>query len=143
VRYPTSNANRLRLSASLITFCALVACTGHRPATENTTAALRTLHAIMSAESIHQQKHRQYADLTALGPGGSNLIASDIASGHANGYEFHIDASERRFSLTAWPTIPDKTGLFSYYCDETGIIRQSWGDARATRTSPSISGTQN
>jgi hypothetical protein len=53
-------------------------------------------------------------------------------------HKYRIDATPAAYQITAWPLIHRETGLFSFYSDETGIIRQAWGDAKATVQSPPI-----
>jgi len=82
--------------------------------------------------------HRRYAGLTALGPIGDKLISPELASGATDGYRFYIEVSEVGYRLTASSFSPGKTGFASYFCDESGIVRRSWGKSAAVATSPPV-----
>jgi hypothetical protein len=119
--------------------CILTGCAWNNdPAMRNDGRALRLVHLLRNAEAKYQAQHGRYADLSALGPSGANLVPKELASGKVNGYEFHIEVSVSGYRLTAWPLVDGKTGFRSLYCDETGAIRQSWGPGRATATSPLV-----
>jgi hypothetical protein len=119
-----------------LTWGALVDCS-YGPAFDNSHEAVKLMRVLIEAEIEYRHQHGRYGDLSLLGPAGANLITTALASGRSNGYEFHVNATDYRFSATAWPLVENKTGFRSLYCDESGVIRGTW-DRRATAMSPPI-----
>lgn len=116
---------------------AFATCSCNRDvAIANTGKAMRHLRLLNQVEASYHSHRGQYADLSTLGRTGEALIPHDLAEGQSDGYEYRIDATPTAYQITAWPLIYHQTGLFSFYSDETGIIRQAWGDAKATAQSP-------
>jgi len=130
------NCRPCRLLISL-TCSVLVGCS-YGTALENSGRAVKLMHTLNSAEAEYRRQHGHYGDLSALGPSGANLIAQDLASGKASGYEFHLKASVSGYVATAWPLVQNKTGFRSLYCNESGVIRGNWTE-RATATSEPVS----
>jgi hypothetical protein len=123
-----------------VTLCFVFAacCCNRDVAVGNTGKALRQLRLLNRVEASYYSRHGQYADLSTLGRTGEALIPRELAAGQFDGYEYRIDATPAAYQITAWPLIHRETGLFSFYCDETGIIRQAWGNVKATVLSPPI-----
>lgn len=82
----------------------------------------------------------QYGDLTELGSGTEPFIDSVISSGAKSGYTYVIAAinhsSAPTFTATSFPVAP-RTGIKSYFVDDTGIIRFS-GVAGVNASSSSL-----
>ena len=131
-----SNALILRLLGLAGLACGL-SCE-YSPALNNNLKALQQILILRGAEVTYHAVHRRYADLTALGPTGDKLISSQLASGTRDGYRFNIEVSEIGYRLTASPFSTGKTGFASYFCDESGIVRRSWGPGVAVASSPPV-----
>ncbi len=88
-------------------------------------STLRTLHA---AEATYQatRGQGQFGTLNELAAEG--LIDAKLASGTKNGYTFTIELTTTEddypgFAVVGVPVTYRKTGLRSFYIDETGVIR--------------------
>jgi type IV pilus assembly protein PilA len=111
-------------------------------------AAIATLRTINTEEIQYQSQFGQYAtSLSQLGPpsGGAaegpqaaGLIPANLASGTASGYKFTITATPQGYAVTAVPVVFNGTGRRTFYTDQTGIIRENWGQDPATANSPEI-----
>lgn len=106
---------------------------------ENTVRVVRSIENLHRAESQYKVRNGRYGSLADLGPAGAKLVSANIAAGVANGYRLRVLLSESGYTITAWPVNDGKTGFRSYYCDQTGIVRGSWGPGLATATSPPLS----
>jgi type IV pilus assembly protein PilA len=106
-------------------------------------AALRTINQV---EVQYQSQFGQYAtNLTQLGPAAgagtaegaqaAGLIPASLASGTSNGYNFTLTQSPSGYSVTAVPKTFGSTGRRTFFTDQTGIIRENWGQEPATVTS--------
>jgi hypothetical protein len=102
-----------------------------------TEAFARTLlRLIHSAEATFQatQGNGRYATIMELAD--QNLIPASLAGGRLNGYVFLIRVQNGgmneppSFDVTATPVKYFRTGVFSYYIDETGILRGANKDGR-------------
>ena len=131
-----SNALILRLAGMAGLVCGL-SCE-YSPALKNGAKALQQISLLRGAEVTYHAAHRRYAGLTALGPTGDKLISPQLASGTEDGYRFNIEVSEDGYRLTASPLSPGKTGFAWYFCDESGIVRRSWGPGGAVASSPPV-----
>ena len=88
-------------------------------------ASLRTLH---SAEATYQatRGEGQFGTLSQLAAEG--LIDAKLATGTKNGYNFTIELTTNEmnypgFSVVGVPLTYRKTGIRSFFIDETGVIR--------------------
>ena len=88
-------------------------------------ASLRTLH---SAEATYQATRGEgkYGTLSELAAEG--LIDSKLATGTKNGYNFTVELTTNEmnypgFSVVGVPLTYRKTGIRSFFIDETGVIR--------------------
>lgn len=101
--------------------CGSVICTE-----ANARSVLRTIH---SAEATFQSTvgAGRYGTLQELAQ--NNLISESLAAGSLNGYSFRIrvdDGSKNEpasFEAIATPLRFPRTGVLSFYMDETGILR--------------------
>jgi len=56
----------------------------------------------------------------------------------AFGYVLIAHVHSSRFTIEARPAEPGRTGLFSYFLDEAGIVRFEMGQTQASATSPPL-----
>lgn len=111
-------------------------------------AAIAEVRTINQAEIQYQSQFGQYAtSLTQLGPaasgaaegpGAAGLIPANLASGTASGYNFAVAASPLGYAITAVPSSFGSTGRRTFYSDQSGTIKQNWGQDPATAQSPDI-----
>ncbi len=72
------------------------------------------------------------------GPDAAGLIPANLASGSTGGYNYAVAQTPTGYSLTAVPKTFGGTGKRTFYSDESGIIRQNFGQDPATPNSPPI-----
>ena len=112
-------------------------------------SAVAQLRTINQAEVQYQSQFGQFAtSLSQLGPPSSagaaegpqaaGLIPPNLASGNASGYVFTVTQSPTGYAATAVPKTFGTTGRRTFYTDQTGIIRENWGQDPATANSPEI-----
>jgi prepilin-type N-terminal cleavage/methylation domain-containing protein len=112
-------------------------------------AAEATVRTINTMQAQYYTEFGHYAtSLTQLGPPGSSganggpdaadLIPSNLASGSTGGYNYTLAQTATGYSLTALPKTYGGTGKRTFYSDETGVIRQNYGQEPATPTSPPV-----
>jgi type IV pilus assembly protein PilA len=111
------------------------------------TGAIATLHTIYAAQVQYNSTFNKFAtSLSQLGPpagtggsegpDGAGLIQASLASGTSSGYIFTLAGSPTGYTVTAVPQVFGSTGRRTFYSDQTGVIRQNWGQEPATATSP-------
>jgi hypothetical protein len=93
---------------------------------------LRTVTLLRDAETRYRALHGRYAKWTELVQSAMGIAPLTSDSGQANGHMFQILVTHEGYTLTARPLVPGKTGYRSLYCDQTGIIRESYGSDLAT-----------
>lgn len=84
----------------------------------------------------------QYGDLTELGSGTETFIDTVLSLGSKSGYQYTVTAvnhsSAPTFTATSSP-VASRTGIKSYFIDDTGIIRFSGvAGVNANSSSPPI-----
>ena len=83
-----------------------------------------------------------YATLTALGTGVSPFIDSALSTGTKSGYSFEatpiIDPVSPQYTSTATPLGLGRTGLRTYFVDESGVIRVDNAGGTPSSTSPPL-----
>ena len=106
-------------------------------ATANEASAISTVRNIVSAEMSYSvtMGAGQYGTMAALASNG--LVDSVVASGTKEGYTFVVTpgASSLTFTTDARPVTYNNTGIRSFYADESGVIRSTTADAKATAAS--------
>ncbi|HVY62920.1 MAG TPA: hypothetical protein VHF22_14780, partial [Planctomycetota bacterium] len=104
----------------------------------NEAAAIGTLRTITTAQELFKERQNAYAeDLPALGK--AQFIDRGAAMGMKNGYRFRIVASSSEgWSAVAVPLQPGKTGDRSFYVDQTGVIRFTYGGEEPSAESPAL-----
>ena len=110
------------------------------------TGAISTMKTIYAAQIQYQSTFNKFATtMTQLGPpagaGGAegpeaaNLIPGSLAAGESSGYLFTLTATPTGYTVSAVPKVFGTTGRRTFYLDQTGVIRQNWGQEPATATS--------
>lgn len=110
-------------------------------------AATREVHNLITAQTQYMSQFGRYAtSLQELGPpasgqpspSGADLITGDMAKGVKNGYKYVVQGSPQGFFVQASPVTFNNTGRRSFYADQTGTIRQNWGQEPATAASDEL-----
>jgi type IV pilus assembly protein PilA len=110
-------------------------------------AATREMHNLITAETQYMSQFGRYAaSLQELGPptsgqpnpSGADLITKDMAAGLKNGYKYNLQGSPQGFFIQAIPQQFGNSGRRTFYTDQTGVIRQNWGQEPATATSDEL-----
>jgi type IV pilus assembly protein PilA len=70
------------------------------------------------------------------GPSASDLIPGDLAAGEKSGYKFTLSGTEAGYVIHATPSTFGTTGNRTFYSDQSGVIRQNFGQEPATESSP-------
>jgi type IV pilus assembly protein PilA len=113
-------------------------------------AAIAEIGTIQKAQVQYYSQFGQYATaLTQLGPPASSgaaegpqaagLIPASLANGSGSGFTFTLTATPTGYALTAVPKAFGSTGRRTFYSDQTGIIRENWGQDPATQQSAELS----
>jgi hypothetical protein len=61
-----------------------------------------------------------------------------MAEGTKNGYKFVLTGTPTGYTVNANPVTPGTTGRRTFYSDQTGIIRENWGQEPANQSSKEI-----
>jgi type IV pilus assembly protein PilA len=103
--------------------------------------AVQQIQIIQMAQAQYFSQFQRYAaSLVELGPpaggrpgpSGADLIPADLASGVKGGYRFAVQGDPSGYRLQVLPIIYGKTGVRTFYTDQSGVIRQNVGPAPAT-----------
>lgn len=114
------------------------------------TGAIATIHTIYAAQIQYQSTFNKFAtNLSQLGPASSagategpesaGLISASLASGNSSGYVFTLAGTPTGYTISAVPKTFGSTGRRTFYADQTGVVRENWGQEPATATSPETS----
>lgn len=123
----------------------------------NERSAVGAMRTINTAEITYASTYNDSysADLASLGPGSgevpaascAGLIDEILASGKKSGYLFQYvpGPADRRhrirtYTVVARPESHGKTGLKSFFVDETGVIRETSKDRAPTANDPPLIG---
>ena len=87
----------------------------------NEQSAQLSIKAIRSAERAFVSGNGNYGTLQELAARG--LVESKLASGMNDGYRFDLSVNGKSYKATAVPITYEKTGSWSFYVNETGIVR--------------------
>ena len=110
-------------------------------------AAIQQIRTLHQAQLQYYGQFGRYAtSLTELGPPASgtagpaaaDIIPKTLADGHATGYSFTMAASPEGYSINANPEQFGSTGRRTFFSDQTGVVRENWGQEPATATSSEI-----
>jgi hypothetical protein len=58
--------------------------------------------------------------------------SSQLTTGTKDGYRFNLNVSEQSYKFTAVPVTYDQSGSWSFYVDESGIVRGTADNRPAT-----------
>ena len=94
--------------------------------------ALLWIKKLQQAESRYYETHHRYGSLEDLGLGGVRLIEGGAVEGSHAGYRFTIELGHESYALRATPVDANNR---SYYADQTGAVRVSYGKQPATADS--------
>ena len=107
--------------------------------------AVKAISTIHVAQAQYQSEKVRFAlTLTELGPragggpGAAELISADLASGEKSGYKYNLQANESGYTINASPIALNRTGKYTYYSDQTLVIRKNSSMEPATAASPEI-----
>jgi type II secretory pathway pseudopilin PulG len=109
-------------------------------------AATREIHNLNQAQIQYMSQYGRFAaSLTELGtpasgqagPAGAGLISDEMTKGIKNGYQFIVQGTPNGFTINANPASA-ATGRRTFYCDQTGVIRENFGLEPATPSSPEL-----
>ncbi len=111
--------------------------------------AIQALKTINQMEIQYQSQFGNYATTlaqlgpptgsgTAEGPDAAGLIPASLAAGSTGGYNFTLTATPTGYSATAVPKVFNSTGRRTFYTDQTGVLRENWGQEAPTPTSPEL-----
>ena len=98
----------------------------------NEASAVGTTRFIISCAAASQPWHPDVGfpdSLSAMGPEGDNCLDSVIVGGLKNGYRFSYEPAEAiggvntGFTVSAVPANCDRTGVRTFFADESGVIR--------------------
>jgi type IV pilus assembly protein PilA len=102
---------------------------GASPRSENERLSIQALRAILGAQVTYQATTGNGSFGTFAQLNEANLIAPVLTTGAYSGYGFlltittHNGTTPARFNVRAVPLKYGKTGLRSFYIDETGVLR--------------------
>ncbi len=113
------------------------------------TGAIQAMKTIYAAEIQYQSTFNKFAtSLTQLGPpsgtGGTEgpeaagLLQASLAGGENSGYVFTLTSTAGGYTVSAVPKVFGTTGRRTFYLDQSGTIRNNWGQEPATATSPEV-----
>jgi hypothetical protein len=110
-------------------------------------SATQQIHTIQAAQTQYFSRFGRYAaSLAELGPlrgggagaDGADLISADLASGVKGGYQFTLQGTANAYQLHAFPITYGKTGVRTFYADESLAIHQNVGPEPATAESQDL-----
>ena len=112
-------------------------------------AAIAQIGTIQKAQVQYYSQFGQYATSlnqlgpptssgTAEGPQAAGLIPANLASGSSGGYNYTVAQTPTGYALLAVPKAFNSTGRRTFYSDQTGIIRENWGQDPATPQSAEL-----
>ena len=109
----------------------------HDRATPDQMALFLVSETKTAQEKFYSKFHR-YGTFEELSAQSERLMSITLAGGSYYRYRFELAVDAARYSLTAVPEHRGDAMERSFYCDQTGVVRQSWGPAPATARSPGV-----
>lgn len=91
----------------------------------NEVGAQSSMRLIRKAETIYRSQNNQNRFGTLQELLSARLIDAELASGTNRGYQYDIRVGKDSYTVTAVPLEYDVTGSWSFYLDESGVIRGS------------------
>ena len=110
-------------------------------------SAVQQIRTIQAAQTQYFSQFGRYAASLAelgppagggAGPAGADLIPADVASGVKGGYRFTLQGTASGYQLHAVPITQGKTGVRTFYTDESLAVHQNIGPTPATAASPEL-----
>ena len=89
----------------------------------NEVGAQSSIRAIRNAQTAYRSRQDRFGTLQELHSSG--LIDAELASGVKDGYRIEVRVGQDSFTAIATPLEYNVTGSWSYYLDESGVIRGS------------------
>ncbi|HEX7774019.1 MAG TPA: hypothetical protein VF435_16470 [Pyrinomonadaceae bacterium] len=80
---------------------------------------------IRKAETIYRSQNNRNRFGTLQELHSACLIDAELASGTNRGYQYDIRVGKDSYTVTAVPLEYDVTGSWSFYLDESGVVRGS------------------
>ena len=80
---------------------------------------------IRKAQNTYRSQNRQNVFATLQELHSSSLIDAELADGTKGGYRYDVRVGKDAYSVTAVPLEYDVTGSWSFYLDQSGVIRAS------------------
>jgi type II secretory pathway pseudopilin PulG len=103
------------------------------------TAAIGAIRTIQTAQLQYFSRYGRYGtSLRELGPAAAGFIDGELASLTKDGYNFTLAGNASEYVIHADPVEVGKSGMQSFYSDETLVIRQNYGRRPATVNSPEL-----
>ena len=106
----------------------------HREAAPDQLAVYEIAKLRVAEQNFYSAYHK-YGNLLELRSHEVNLMPHSVTDGVYSGYRFSLLADASGYSLSAVPERRDAGIRRSFYCDQTGVIRQSQGPQNATAQS--------
>jgi hypothetical protein len=119
--------NKTAVVALLITLFVPMACQ-HLTYRANQDKAESSMKALRTAETEFPTQKGRYGALEELIA--TRLINSIPASGIKDGYRFNVRVKENGFEATAVPLKYNESGSWSFYVDESNVIRGNVKEGR-------------
>ena len=91
----------------------------------NEEGAQSSIRLIRQAETTYRSQNDQNRFGTLQELHSSGLIDEQLASGTKSGYRYDVRVGKDSYSVIAVPVEYDLTGSWSFYLDESGVIRGS------------------
>ena len=88
----------------------------------NETAALGAIKTLHAAQAQHFSQQGQFGSSVRELAGG---LQTDLAQGKKSGYLFAIDRTDTGYVITAKPERPKQSGRYTYFSDQTMLVRRS------------------
>lgn len=110
-------------------------------------AAITQIRTIQTAQTQFYSQFGTYAKTLAelgppasgqAGPTAADLIPGGLARGEKTGFRFTLQPSPTGYTIHANPVMFNSTGRRTFFSDQTGVIRESWGQEPADENSPEI-----
>lgn len=132
---------------AVLAIAAVVSFPDRMRAPYNEMRAVGTLRFLSKAQAVYRKHHGEYAPgIRELrqpirgdaGPPAADLIPAEAFTASRADYNFIVAGGRQTFAIWALPVAFPKTGRRSFYTDETGVFRESWGPEPAHATSKEL-----
>jgi prepilin-type N-terminal cleavage/methylation domain-containing protein len=112
-------------------------------------AAIQQIRTLHQAQIQYYGQFGRYASTLAelgppasgsAGPQAADLIPKSLADGKGTGYLFTVTGTPSGYSINANPEQFGSSGRRTFFSDQSGVVRQNWGQEPATANSGELSG---